>query len=71
MSGAGNIVDLVNNSLNCFKYERKAGDKWVSSLAYGTNTNQPIDVVRLEFGNNQRHNNISPGIAVYIWTRIS
>lgn len=70
IEGGGNIVDLVNG-LNCFKYERRAGDKWVSGLAYGRNTNQPIDVVRLEFGNNQCHNNISPGIAVYGWYRIS
>lgn len=25
--------------------------------------------VFISFGNNQRHNNISPGIAVYLWKR--
>ena len=27
--------------------------------------------ISISFGNNQRHNNISPGIAVYGWYRIS
>ena len=27
--------------------------------------------ISISFGNNQRHNNISPGIAVYGWHRIS
>lgn len=71
MGGGGNIVDVVNNSPNCFKYERTAGNKWVNGIGYGKDNNQPIDVVRLEFGNNQCHNNISPGIAVYGWYRIS
>ena len=25
--------------------------------------------ISISFGNNQRHNNISPGIAVYLWKR--
>lgn len=28
-------------------------------------------MISISFGNNQRHNNISPGIAVYGWHRIS
>ena len=62
------IVDVVNG-LNCFKFERRSGNKWVTALGYGQNTNCPVDVIRLEFGNNQPHSNVSPTIACYVWTR--
>lgn len=37
-----------------------ATDKYIDGIAYG---------YRIEFGNNQRHNNVSPCLAVYLWER--
>lgn len=68
MTNTGNIVDLLN-SPNCFKYEPKTGNPWANTLAVGPDRNWPVDVVRLEFGNNHPHSNVSPAIACYVWTR--
>lgn len=68
LENTASIVDLVKGN-NCFKYERMTGSAWFNSLATGKDLNKPVDVVRLEFGNNQPHSNVSPAIACYVWTR--
>ena len=68
LTNTGTIVDLLNKP-NCFKFESNTGSAWANSLATGKDLNMPVDVVRLEFGNNQPHSNVSPAIACYVWTR--
>lgn len=68
MGNTASIVGLVKGN-NCFKIENTSGDAWANSLAVGKNLNMPVDVVRLEFGNNQPHSNVSPAVACYVWTR--
>ena len=50
---------VLHSSVGGVKFPSAASEN-----AYGA-------TISISFGNNQPHNNISPGIAVYIWTRIS
>lgn len=68
MESSTNIVEAIN-SPNCFKFKRNTGSAWSYSLALGKNLNRPVDVIQLEFGNNQSHSNVSPAVACYVWTR--
>ena len=68
LENGGNIVDQFE-AHNCFNHEASSGDAWGYSIAIGKNLNKPVDVMRLEFGNNQPHSNVSPAVACYVWIR--
>lgn len=62
-----NIVETLSGSL---KYTRTAGPTWRSCLATSTTTSDVVtDLVCMQFGGDQPHNNLQPAHACYIWFR--
>ena len=74
LNGNGNIVDDKNSNpidSGCLRYEKNAGSKWNSSIASGVEATARNDIVHLEFGSNNSHNNTSPCLPVSMWQRLS
>ena len=67
MQESYNIVETLSGSL---KYTRTAGPTWHICLATSTETSDVVtDLVCMQFGGDQPHNNLQPVHACYIWLR--
>ena len=58
-----NIVGNINDdraSSGAFSYVKSGGSKWDSTMQSGASAAANTDVLHLEFGKNQPHNNMPP-----------
>ena len=63
VGGNTNIVSDINNDASqsgVFSYVMSGGSKWATTMQYGDAATRNTDVLHLEFGNNQPHNNMPP-----------
>ena len=71
-NGSTNIVGDMKNDASksgVFSFVPNSGSKWNSTMQLGQSATANTDVLHLEFGKNQPHNNLSPAIACYGWRR--
>ena len=72
-NGSQNIVGDLNDDRTqsgAFSLVQNGGGKWVGTMQIGTTSStRNTDVLHLEFGKNQPHNNLPPSIACYGWRR--
>ncbi|MBM6986271.1 MAG: hypothetical protein I3I94_09165 [Acidaminococcaceae bacterium] len=72
-NGSQNIVGDLNDDRTqsgAFSLVQAGGGKWVWTMQIGTESStRNTDVLHLEFGKNQPHNNLPPSIACYGWRR--
>ena len=69
---SGNIVGNLNDKgeeAGVFSLVQNSGSKWGGTMQNGPSATANTDVLHLEFGKNQSHNNLSPSIACYRWRR--
>ena len=69
---SGNIVGNLNDKgeeAGVFSLVQNSGGKWGRTMQNGPSATANTDVLHLEFGKNQSHNNLSPSIACYGWRR--
>lgn len=64
MQGSGNIVAALNDNdadAGAFKFYRYQGSKWSGTISTSEESaTKETDVIRLNFGGNQPHNNMPP-----------
>ena len=73
IDGNSNIVGNKNDDSSvsgAFNYQKQAGGKWTGSIAVSSKSaTANTDVLHMEFGGNQPHNNLQPSAAAYCWKR--